>query len=277
MDITAYSKNISLIDGIWRPHTEKKRISYPQDGNSVCFQIEDNSYWFCHRNQCIKSCLSIFQNENDILFDIGGGNGFVAKQLETAGYNVVLLEPGEEGAKNARQRGVQNIICATLQTGGFHDNCLDSIGVFDVIEHIEDDNMFVSNLHKYLKKDGKLYVTVPALNKLWSINDEIAGHFRRYSTKSLRKLLEINGFEINYISYIFSPLTLPLFTLRSIPSKLGFLTKNNVRQKTLKHHKAPKFAQHKILNRMFQFELSKIKSQRPIYWGTSCIAVATKK
>jgi len=28
-------------------------VSYPKDGNELCFDIEDKSFWFRHRNDCI--------------------------------------------------------------------------------------------------------------------------------------------------------------------------------------------------------------------------------
>jgi hypothetical protein len=39
-------------DGIWRAG-EQEPISYPQEGNDRCFEIEDKSFWFQHRNACI--------------------------------------------------------------------------------------------------------------------------------------------------------------------------------------------------------------------------------
>jgi 2-polyprenyl-3-methyl-5-hydroxy-6-metoxy-1,4-benzoquinol methylase len=85
-------------------------------------------------------------------YDIGGGNGFVAKRLQDEGVKVVLVEPGKVGAKNAYQRGIKNVLCSTLEDAGFAAGAIESVGLFDVVEHIEDDLTFLKNIHNYMKK-----------------------------------------------------------------------------------------------------------------------------
>jgi hypothetical protein len=67
-----------------------REISYPSEGNDVCFQIEDDSFWFHHRNRIITSVFSQFPPEGTI-FDVGGGNGFVSLGLQQAGLDAVLV------------------------------------------------------------------------------------------------------------------------------------------------------------------------------------------
>ena len=102
-----------------------------------------------------------------------------------------------------------------------------SVGLFDVVEHIEDDYFFLNNINKYLKEDGYVYITVPAFNFLWSNEDVDAGHFKRYTTSELNGLLKKSGFTIIQSTYIFSILPLPVFLFRSLPSKLGLNKKSN--------------------------------------------------
>ena len=72
------------------------KISYPTDGNDICFSIEDNSFWFKHRNNCIISLAKKYVKDTPF-FDIGGGNGFVSKRLEENGIQTCLVEPGIQG------------------------------------------------------------------------------------------------------------------------------------------------------------------------------------
>ena len=44
---------------------------------------------------------------NNVYFDVGGGNGFVAKGLEEKGISTVLIEPGIQGCINAKNRGLK--------------------------------------------------------------------------------------------------------------------------------------------------------------------------
>ena len=53
-------------------------VSYPEEGNEACFQIEDQSFLFRHRNDCIRELVRKFPpNGKGPIFDVGGGNGFL--------------------------------------------------------------------------------------------------------------------------------------------------------------------------------------------------------
>lgn len=76
MDIESISTNLELGgDGIWYSE-DTREVSYTTDGHAACFAIEDDSFWFRHRNDCILSVVERFPPEGEgPIFDIGGGNG----------------------------------------------------------------------------------------------------------------------------------------------------------------------------------------------------------
>lgn len=79
----------------------------------------------------------------------------------------------------------------------------DVITMLDVLEHIEDDVGTVAHLFSLLKPGGHAILTVPALQWLTSIHDEINLHFRRYHRKPFKNLLANAGFEVREIRYLF--------------------------------------------------------------------------
>ena len=251
-------------------------VSYPKDGNDLCFDIEDKSFWFRHRNSCI---IEMIRNYPPLIkgpiFDIGGGNGYVAKGIKEAGWNVVLVEPGRVGAVNAKKRGVPHVICATTHTAKFKSGTIPAIGVFDVVEHIEDDVGFLKHLWDLLVPGGMLYLTVPAYQLLWSQEDVDGGHFRRYTLRNLKKKIMHSGFDISYSSYIFSYLPIFVFLLRTIPYKLN-LVKSPASNSIKKDHSAPKGIGSKILNLFHNWEIKKISSRKGVPLGGSCIIAAKK-
>jgi len=186
--IKQFSCSITLKDdGIYYADSSEK-VSYPDDGNDDCFEIEENSFWFRHRNDCIIEMVGNYPPKgNGPIFDVGGGNGFVAKRLMNAGWDTVVVEPGASGAINAKKRGVPHVICATTHTAKFKPGTIPAIGVFDVVEHIEDDIWFLNHLWELLIPGGMLYLTVPAYQLLWSQEDVEGGHFRRYTLSNLKK------------------------------------------------------------------------------------------
>lgn len=273
VDFSKYSNNLELREnGIWFSK-DTQTISYPEDGNDLCLALEDFSFWFRHRNNCIVELVKKFSlHEN--FFDVGGGNGYVSLGLQNAGINVALLEPGISGVINAKKRNIENVVCATTQNCGLASEFVENIGVFDVVEHISDEQDFLRSCHKMLKTNGKIFVTVPAFKFLWSKEDDYSGHFRRYTINTLKTSLENAGFKLLYTSYLFSPLPLPIYFMRTLPSKLNMHKNYNDKDKFLKEHKSEKSSG--ILEKVWQWELNKVKALSKIPFGSTVIAVAEK-
>lgn len=174
-----------------------------------------------------------------------------------------------------KKRGLNNLICSTLESVSFKPNSIFSAGAFDVIEHIEDDKDFLSKLSKNIAKGGYIFITVPALKILWSDEDNFAGHFRRYNLKMLVKVLNESGFEIEYKTYLFSPLVLPIFILRSIPSWLK-LRKGGQEENFQKEHNLNVGIKDKVIAKILNWEIGRVERLKKIYIGSSCLIVARK-
>lgn len=275
INIQSISAGLTLgEDGIWRSkHTEN--ISYPSDGNEKFFSIEDNSFWFKHRNNCIVTIVNVFPpKNNETIFDIGGGNGFVSLGLANAGFDVAVLEPGVAGASQAKNRGIKNVICATTNTAKFKQHSLPAAGLFDVIEHIEDDVAFLQSIRGLIKEEGYLYATVPSYSFLWSDEDIYAGHFRRYTLEGISDVLRSAGFQVEFSSYIFRFLPLPVFLLRVLPYKLGLSEGVRNTEKISRDHAVKRGITGKILESLSQPEIENLREKNPMKFGGSCLIVA---
>jgi SAM-dependent methyltransferase len=263
---------LELRDGIWRVRNVST-VSYPGNANEVCFQIEDRSFWFTHRNDCILEAVRRFPPGGP-LFDIGGGNGFVAAALQSLGLDIVLVEPGS-GARNALARGVRNVVSATLEDACFFPHSLPAAGLFDVVEHVRDQAAFLRSLHERLIPGGRLYCTVPAFMALWSDADEHAGHYRRYNRKTLTEALRLSGFEIEFVSYFFTWLALPILLVRSLPSRIGFGGRSGLGtvEAMGPDHRIPKVLSG-LTRRIHSWEIGRLRDGRPMAFGTSLLCVA---
>src|ERR1700761_3818699 len=100
--------------GVWFARQDGPPVSYPSHGNAACLAVEDRSFWFQHRNRVITEFVRRFHSGGTFL-DVGGGNGYVARALISAGIRCILVEPGIEGALAARSRGVEPVVCARLE------------------------------------------------------------------------------------------------------------------------------------------------------------------
>ncbi len=98
--------NLELNPAGWWQTRASPEVSYPGEGNALCFLVEDSSFWFRHRNRCILEILRRFPPPGTF-FDVGGRNRYVARAIQDAGLEVVLIEPGIDGVRNALRRGVR--------------------------------------------------------------------------------------------------------------------------------------------------------------------------
>jgi len=268
--ICSVSSSLVYRDGIWFSAISDS-ISYPKDGNNDCFALEDNSYWFRHRIDILTRIISEHINERRF-FDIGGGNGLVTKALQGMGFDAWLVEPGLDGIVNAKSRGVKNLINATFESAHFKDGSLSNVGLFDVLEHIESDGELIDLICNALSPGGKVFITVPAFSFLWSDADTSAGHYRRYTLKSIRNDLEKTGFNILYSTYFFSFLVPLIFVFRVI---LDRVKKKKEKSKKDVHNISSGLIRG-IIKGFCKFELHLIHRKRKILFGSSCLIVAQK-
>ena len=259
-------------DGVWSaPSTQA--LSYPRYGNAQCFQVEDSSFWFAHRNRCIVATMLRLRPAG-LVVDVGAGNGFVARGLTDAGIETVVVEPGVDGARNAVQRGLRTVVRATFEEAGFAPQSLGGIGAFDVVEHIEDDVSFLRSLGERLQPSGRLYLTVPAFSWLWSDEDHFAGHFRRYSPRLLRDTLSQAGLTVEYLTAMFAWLPLPVFLARTLPSRMRRRAPPSERLAV--EHSLPSGAVGSAFRALLDAEASAIARGARLPTGSSLLAVARK-
>lgn len=209
-----------------------------------------------------------------VFVDIGGGNGFVTKGLLDEGIECVLMEPGIQGIRNASSRGIKNLVCSTFKDANLKQDSIESAGIFDVLEHLDDDEDFVTDIVRAMKPGGYLYITVPAYSILWSYEDVSAMHCRRYTLSALRAKLKRTGLTPVYETYIFGFLPLPIFLFRTLPYLLSIQTE---KEKGLeKNEHTPSSQVSGIVDFFLRRELSRIKRKKTLTLGGSCLVVAKK-
>jgi len=261
-------------DDIWFA-PRRTPVSYPEHGNAACLQFEDRSFWFRHRNRCITTLVRRFAPKG-VLLDVGGGNGYVAKGLMDAGIECALLEPGLEGVLAARARGVGSVICARLEdldVAGAARRSIGAAGMFDVLEHIEDEAVALRRVHALLRPAGLLFLTVPAYPFLHSADDVAAGHFRRYTVRSLNRAVRASGFRPVYATYLFALLPPAVLVGRTLPSLAGMRRAADAESRTTQHVLG---VTGHVIDRLLAAEARRINSGGTIPFGTSCLAVCVK-
>ncbi len=165
---------------------------------------EDKHAWFAGRTRAILKYLDAELGPPPVgqvrkVLDIGSGAGNMAHHLGQYGQ-VFGVDYNPRPLPVAQGRGLP-----VAQGSGnelpFSANTFDLVALLDTVEHIPDELGVLQECRRVLKPGGRLIVTVPAFMWLWSYNDEINAHQRRYTAPELQQKLELCGLRVKRISY----------------------------------------------------------------------------
>ena len=205
---------------VWLGHNQQLDNSvYGDQAWEEMDALLDDSWWYRTRNSIILSAIHKSGVDN-AMWDVGSGTGVVARYLSVKGQPTIGVEPSHAGAIAGARRGVVSF-CAAIEHLQLPNSSLANVSMFDVLEHLDNRQKTLAEVHRLLTSDGRLVLTVPALTSLWSQFDVDAGHYLRYNKRSIKKELESNGFEVVRMGYFFTLTVLPLFVLRALPYRLG--------------------------------------------------------
>jgi SAM-dependent methyltransferase len=171
------------------------------------FKAEDTNFWFRSRNRVLKYLIRKYTSNSDTTFlEIGCGTGYVLKGLESLPHTeLVGADIYLEGLKLTRKRipGIKLIQLNATQMP--FEAKFDSVGAFDVLEHIEEDERVMKEVFKSLKNGGYFFISVPQYSWMWSYLDDMAYHKRRYVRSQLNAKLSRAGFKTVYLgSFLFT-------------------------------------------------------------------------
>ena len=132
------------------------------------------------------------------LLDFGVGVGTHAEELRAIGYDVSCVETDDQLRADLESRGLRAV--ETVEELG--DERFDVVYSLNVLEHIADDVGALQEWKRVLRLDGRLLIFVPAHRWLWSLQDEVSGHQRRYTTRTLRRAIDAAGLQIDRMTYV---------------------------------------------------------------------------
>jgi len=189
-------------------------LAFPESSFDLLAGLEQRSFWFRARNTIVLAAIRRFAAEPTSFFELGCGTGFVLQAVSRAFPTARLVagEPAGEGLEVARKR----VPRATLiQVDGrripYRDE-FELIGVFDVLEHVDEDEAVLAELRAALVPGGSIVLTVPQHPWLWSAADDFGKHKRRYTRTELVSKLRRGGLQVAYVTSFMTTL-LPLMVL----------------------------------------------------------------
>ena len=175
-------------------------------------EAETSHFWFSNRRDKIGQLFQQRIPKKSRILEIGGGTGYVAAKLIELGYSIEESDIHLNGLLYAKKRGIKKLMQFDLFSPPFIEE-FDCICLFDVLEHLHEEQRALESLRSMLKPGGFIVLTVPAHQWLWNRDDVIAGHCRRYSQKHLETVFRSTRFETVHLQYFFIAI-LPFLILR---------------------------------------------------------------
>lgn len=177
------------------------------------YQNDQPFHNFFYLKDAVLSMLD--KNSNKCILDLGCGNGHLANFLIDQGYNVYGTDASVKGIAIARQKQPERFFVQDLSSdelpAELREKSFDTIISTEVIEHLYDPRLFVDFCRRILAdQKGELIITTPyhgylknlllSLFNKWDTHmDPLwdGGHIKVWSRKTLTRLLNENGFQIN--------------------------------------------------------------------------------
>ncbi len=242
------------------------------------YKLERNHWFFQVRAKIIMTHIESILEKNGSckILNIGPATGYTSELLEKYG-EVLSVEYDNECYEFVKEKLDIKIIQGTILDLDFEDNSYDLVCAFDVIEHVEDDQLAVDEMKRVCNNDGFVVVTVPAFQSLWSKHDEINHHFRRYKKKPLLNLFnDKDGIEYNTYFNFF--LFLPIALIRIISYRILRKRFNKNEEQTGSDLEIGNSSfVSKIMYFIFSMELPFIRKRLKLPFGVSLLVSWKKK
>jgi len=175
-----------------------------------------NHFWIRRRFEVFQRFCGKLISSAGELAEIGCGHGLLQRQIELRyGRGVTGFDLNDFALKHNLSEQ-SSIYCYDIfQRAPALEGRFEIIFLLDVLEHIEDEDGFLSALLFHLAPRGQLIINVPAGQWAYSGYDRAVGHVRRYGTKELRAVALRNSLQIKDWTYWGMPL-IPTLLIRRL-------------------------------------------------------------
>jgi 2-polyprenyl-3-methyl-5-hydroxy-6-metoxy-1,4-benzoquinol methylase len=197
------------------PHRKIEYLSRPAEVSMSdgYFQLASlDHFWVRRRFEVFQKLTGDSVNEARNIAEVGCGHGILQRQVEDSyGREVRGFDLNEYGLKHNLSQ-FSGVYCYDIyQCEETFRKAFDLIFLWDVLEHIPDEDSFLQAILFHLAPGGKMIVNVPAGKWAFSNYDRAAGHVRRYSAASFQSVAKRNRLQVTNWTYWGLPLIPTLF------------------------------------------------------------------
>ncbi len=194
---------------------------------------ERHHFWFRGFRRFVAPLLH--QATKDVsavrLLDCGCGTGANLELLGRFG-RAYGFDVSEAGLRIGRESGRTRLVRGTVAAAPFPSGAFDVVASFDVLYALEaaDERAAVAEMYRVTRAGGFAIVNVAAMESLRGDHSVLSREVRRYSRRSLERLLTGAGFEIVRLTYTNASLFLPMLALRALQRRRGLTREEHAQQ-----------------------------------------------
>ncbi len=193
--------------------------------------LEREHWWFIGRRKNYLTVLGAHleraghteQTKDLAILDVGCGVGGMLPELARFG-RPVGLDSDAGSIDICKRRGFPDCRVAAGERLPVDDASQDLVTLFDCLEHVDDDAVALREVARVLKPGGFAFFSVPAYQFLFSNNDRVAHHKRRYVRGDLVRKVRAAGLDVaqsSYVNFLLFPLILPTLLLVKLRERLS--------------------------------------------------------
>jgi len=135
-------------------------------------------------NRCLFAYKATSGFVKGNIIELGSGEGYGVELLAPLAERYLAVDKFDTEVAGHANVEFRKMLLPSLT--GIADNSFDFAVTFQVIEHIQDDKAFISEIHRVLKPGGKLFLSTP--NRLMSLTRN-PWHIREYTAAELTALV----------------------------------------------------------------------------------------
>jgi 2-polyprenyl-3-methyl-5-hydroxy-6-metoxy-1,4-benzoquinol methylase len=173
-------------------------------------KLDEQHWWYVARRDVLDRLIRrrIQLPKDARILEIGCGTGHNLPMLGQFG-EVDAIEIDQAARDMASKRLGKPVMASPLPSlEGVADASYDMVAILDVLEHIEEDKAALTGIAAKLKPGGRILITVPAHPWMWSAHDVVNHHKRRYTRRTLRKVIAEAGLRLDMLRW-FNSLLFP--------------------------------------------------------------------
>jgi ubiquinone/menaquinone biosynthesis C-methylase UbiE len=185
------------------------------------YELEQSYWWFVGVRAMVKQLLFLSLGNQRLgkVLDIGCGTGGLLDQLQAGSEELWGMDISEEALKYCSLRGHNRLVLGDALHAPFPPAYFDVITAIGLIEHLEEDDLFLHEIRRLLKPNGIFIMLTSSFPYLWSMHDTANEHKRRYYLRQFNRKMNDIGFatiRLSHINFLLFPAIAPMLLLHRL-------------------------------------------------------------